>query len=150
MTLTACPSQHLFFFEQNELDGNRPTTNTRTTGPSKPGAPVISDHFVARRRVAIGPHWSALIEKRNSECARGSARQHAAPTDAPRLLNATPQGVSDRALAKASKPRNDMVSADHRPPTSQAWPCCRGPTLVWVSSFLRLRATSATPSTLAA
>ena len=104
-----------FFFEKNELDGvKRPATEHVVPEPC---VPVISDHFVARRRVAIGPHWRTLFKKRNSECARGSARQHAAPTDAPRLLNATPQeGVSDRALALANIPRNDVVSADHRPP----------------------------------
>ena len=78
--------------------------------------PVISDHFVARRRVA-GPHWAVQEAKERMRRAAAHANmlpqrmRHACST---RRLK---RGVSDRALALANR-SNDMVSADHRPPTS--------------------------------
>ena len=71
--------------------------NTRLALP-KPGVPVISDHFVARRRVAIGP-----LERTDQETPNARAAAHANMLPQ-RMRHACStgrlnRGVSDGALA---------------------------------------------------
>ena len=76
------------------------------------GVPVVSDHFVARRCVAVGPHWHTLLKKRSCEC--GRARQHAGPNGCATLLNATPHARPRSGLGQQTKERHGLG----RPPST--------------------------------
>ena len=110
----------LLFLEKNELDGKTSSDCTRENweAPPEPCVPVINDHFVARRRVAMHAARSEAVN------ARVAAHVNMLPpTDAPRLLNATPQEGSLRprsGLGQQSKEQHGLGRP--RPPTSRENP----------------------------